>query len=230
MQWKTILENLKREGTLDGLLPIVDVSGSMYSSRIGDIPAQVAIALGLLISQCNTGPFKNKVITFSREPQIFNITGDTLFEQYNCIKEMDAGLDTNFEAVSDLIINYGKFGNIRQEDMPKKIVCLSDMQFNNASSSEHKDISTLYKYLVNKYEKNNYIAPKFIYWNLNSVDETFPVSSKEKGTALISGFSEQLLKVFMTSDDFTPELIVDEILKPYINEVYVDISETIIFL
>lgn len=229
MQWKTIVENVKKEGVLEGLLPIVDVSGSMFSTSNGSIPAQVAIALGILISDCSTGPFSNKVLTFSRKPEFYHVKGDTLFEKFNNIKSMDAGTDTNFEATSDLIINYGKMFNVKQEDMPKKLVCLSDMQFNQASCDrKYKEISTLHKHIVNKYKNNNYEAPSFIYWNLNSDnnnDETFPVSSTEPGTALISGFSEQLLKVFMKHDNFTPELIVDEILSPYIDEVYIDESE-----
>ena len=50
-------------------------------------------------------------------------------------------------------------------------------------------------------------------------DEIYPVSSSEEGTAVISGFSEQLLKVFMKYDDFNPEFILNEILEPYIKDI-----------
>ena len=227
MQWRTIVENIKSTGVFDGLLPIVDVSGSMFSASNGSIPAQVAIALGILISECSSGPFKDKIITFSKNPQFHHITGKTLFEKYNDIKSIDAGTNTDFEATSDLIISYGKIFCVKQKDMPKKVVCLSDMQFDEANTSkEYKELTTLHNHIKNKYKENNYEAPSFIYWNLNSdTDETFPVSSTEPGTALISGFSEQLLKVFMNNDNFTPELIVDEILNPYINEVFIDETE-----
>jgi hypothetical protein len=42
---------------------------------------------------------------------------------------------------------------------------------------------------------------------------------------MISGFSEQLLKIFMTYDEFKPDIIVEEILAPYIKEIFVDDTE-----
>jgi ATP-dependent Clp protease adapter protein ClpS len=42
---------------------------------------------------------------------------------------------------------------------------------------------------------------------------------------MISGFSEQLLKVFMNNDDFNPEKIVYEILEPYKVNVEVDAND-----
>jgi hypothetical protein len=65
-----------------------------------------------------------------------------------------------------------------------------------------------------------YTAPKFIFWNLNSSHkQSFPVNCKTEGTAMISGFSEQLLKIFMTYDEFKPDLIVDEILAQYLPDI-----------
>ena len=156
-----------------------------------------------------------------------------MFDKIHNIRRIDVGLGTNFEATSDLIIKYGIENNIAQENMPKKLVCLTDMQFNKAnkyhqysyeySSKSKQDIETHHKYIIKKYEENNYNAPLFIYWNLNSdTHEIFPVSSSEEGTAVISGFSEQLLKVFMKYDKFTPEFIIDEILQPYMKDVYID--------
>ena len=67
---------------------------------------------------------------------------------------------------------------------------------------------------------------KMIYWNLNADNsKSFPVNDKVKNTAIISGFSEQLLKIFMTYDEFSPEIILDGILEKYIKEVYVHPDE-----
>lgn len=240
LQWRTMVDNIKKDGVLNEVLPIVDVSGSMFSASNGSIPAQVAIALGLLISECSTGMFKNKVITFSDTPELHDIEGETLFDRINNVTQMNSGTSTNFEATSDLIIDFGKKYSLTQENMPKKIICLTDMQFNSSmgrydeeyenddSKKCNEKLITLHKTIIKKYEKNNYIAPKFIYWNLNSDNRnnnTFPVDASEEGTAIISGFSEQLLKIFMKYDEFTPELIVNELLQPYINNIIIDEEE-----
>jgi hypothetical protein len=259
LQWKTMVENIKKDGVLNEILPIVDVSGSMFSASNGSVPAQVAIALGLLISECSTGIFKNKVITFSDTPDFHYIEGETLFDRINNITKMNAGTSTNFEATSDLIIDFAKKYGLTQENMPKKLICLTDMQFNSSIGAYDEEageagedyeageyceagedyeagevkkpddkLITLHKTIIEKYKKNNYIAPKFIYWDLsgdNRNNNTFPVSASEEGTAIISGFSEQLLKIFMKYDEFTPEIIINELLQPYINTIVIDEEE-----
>jgi len=234
LQWKTILKNIQELGLFDKLLPVVDVSGSMFSANNGSIPAQVSIAMGILISQCTKGVFAKKVITFSETPKFHEIRGESLYEQVKDIKEMDWGGSTNFESVSDLIIDMGIKYRLSDNDMPKKIVVLSDMQFNqaqyNAYNAYNNDndnkIELLYETINKKYKTHNYSTPKFIYWNLNSDNNnTFPVDISTNGTALISGFSEQLLKIFMEYDDFTPELVINGILSKYMADVYIDMNE-----
>jgi hypothetical protein len=220
--WNKIIEDVKNNGNLDGVMPVVDVSGSMYTNN--NIPILVSISLGLLICNCNSGVFNRKVISFSRYPKLFEIKGNTLFEQVNELLKIDAGLDTDFEAVSDLIISHAKMYRIPQENMIKKIIVLSDMQF-NAASSGSKNIETLHDFICNKYKEAQYLPPDFIYWNLNSYDQTLPVECNKEGTALISGFSEQLLKAIMKYDKITPEIIINDILLPYLNDIIINEDE-----
>ena len=213
LQWTALLDNVKSQGILKNMLPILDASGSMYNTKGSVAPIYPALALGILISKCVEGPFANKVIAFSEKPSIFEIKGETLFEQVQYIKNnIPVGLNTNFEAVFDLIITTAIMFNIKQEQMPETIVCLSDMEFDTACSLNN-DISnseTLHKYIIKKYDSTIYKSPKFIYWNFNSEhDNIFPISTKSENVAMISGFSEQLLKVFMTNIDFNPENIIN---------------------
>ena len=55
--------------------------------------------------------------------------------------------------------------------------------------------------------------------------KSFPIDSKIENTAIISGFSEQLFKIFTKYDDFTPELVLNGILEPYENDVFIDMKE-----
>lgn len=243
--WKTIVDNVKGSGILGNSLAIIDLSGSMFSASNGSIPAQVAISLGIITSQCCKGMFKNKFITFSENPQLVSLLPDDLYAEYTekgiepslytCFKslvDVEFGFNTDFVKCCKMIIEYGKEHNIDDEDMPKKLFIYTDMQFDEAiaetDESERKScgIETLYKTIVNMFKASDYTPPKFIFWNLNSSHkESFPVSCKTEGTAMISGFSEQLLKIFMTYDEFKPELIVDEILAPYLPEIFIDDSE-----
>jgi hypothetical protein len=251
LQWKTIIDNIKNScgsdssgGSSDILgnsLAIIDLSGSMFSASNGSIPAQVAIALGIITSQCCKGMFKNKFITFSENPELVSLIPDAEYAEYvekgtepslyTCFKslvEVEFGYNTDFVKCCEMIIKYGKDNNICDEDMPKKLFIYTDMQFDEATSdnTENNGIEVLYKTIVKMFKASYYTPPKFIFWNLNSSHkETFPVNCKTEGTAMISGFSEQLLKIFMTYDEFKPELIVEEILAPYLSEIFIDDTE-----
>lgn len=224
-QWKTIVKDIKKSGILDNILAVVDVSGSMFSASNGSIPAQVSIALGLLISECSTNLFKNKVITFTECAEFHNIEGETLKERINSIKNMNWGYSTNFESVAEIIVDFGKKYRILDKDMPKKIIVLSDMQFDEAQNIE-KNNKLPHNIFLDKFKKNNFTSPKIIYWNLNSDNtKSFPVDINENGTAIISGFSEQLLKIFMEYDNFDPNIVLNKILEPYIK--YININKGI---
>jgi hypothetical protein len=239
LQWKTILENVKSCGILGNSLALIDLSGSMFSASNGSIPAQVAISLGIITSLCCNGMFKNKFITFSADPELVSLIPDELYKEYTdkgidpslytCFKsliDVDYGYNTDFVKSCDMIIKYGKDNNINDEDMPKKLFIFTDMQFDEATvdnDTDNNGIETLYKTIVKKFKAVGYTPPKFIFWNLNSSHkESFPVNCKTEGTAMISGFSEQLLKIFMTYDEFKPDLIVDEILAQYISDITID--------
>ena len=241
LQWKSIVDNVKSSGILGNSLAIVDLSGSMFSASNGSIPAQVAISLGIITSQCCNGMFKNKFITFSENPELVSLIPDDLYKEYTnkgiepslctCFKSMidvDFGFNTDFVKCCDMIIKFGIDNNINDDDMPKKLFIFTDMQFDEANidNNENNCVETLYKTITKNFKASGYTPPKFIFWNLNSSHkESFPVNCKTKGTAMISGFSEQLLKIFMTYDEFKPEIIVNEILSPYLHEIVIDDSE-----
>jgi|UniRef100_A0A6C0CCT1 hypothetical protein len=243
LQWRAVVNDVKSSGILGNSLAIIDLSGSMFSASNGSVPAQVAISLGIITSMCCKGLFKNKFITFSDTPELVSLIPDDLYKEYTekdiepslytCFKslvDVEFGYNTNFVKSCEMIIKYGKEHNIADADMPKKLFIFTDMQFDEATvdvvGKEQNGIEVLYKTIVKLFKAADYTAPKFIFWNLNSSHkQSFPVNCKTEGTAMISGFSEQLLKIFMTYDEFKPDLIVEEILAPYLPEIFIDDSE-----
>jgi len=246
MQWRAIVENVRKSGNFDNAISIVDVSGSMFCAKNGSIPAQVAVALGIITALCCKGEFANKIITFSENPELVDLikrdtrdTPDTddIPTLHECIKniiDVDYGFSTDFVKCNEEIIKYAIKYNIPQDKMPKKLFVFTDMQFNNTITGNFERdyrnkrnntnaLDTVYQNIVKLYEANNYTAPKFIFWNLNSdSNEVFPVNCDTEGTAIVSGFSEQLLKIFMNYDEFKPEFIVNEILAPYLKDIIIN--------
>jgi len=72
-QWKALPNYL--ENNKERILPLVDVSGSMETSCGGNLTCMdVAVSLGLYISERNEGPFKDHFITFSSNPVLQHLT------------------------------------------------------------------------------------------------------------------------------------------------------------
>ena len=97
MQWRTIVENVKKSGNFDNAISIIDVSGSMFNAKNGSIPAQVAVALGIITSLCCKGNFANKIITFSEEPQLVDLISPVKIQEKRIKNGDNAVASTNSE-------------------------------------------------------------------------------------------------------------------------------------
>ncbi len=211
-QWNSLPNWM--EGSSERVLPVVDVSGSM-GVPVGGNPnltcMDVAISLGLYISERNEGNYKDAFITFSEDPQLQILDG-SLEERFKQLSRADWGMSTNIEKVYSLILNQAKENNIPQDMMPTKLLILSDMQFDAATNSRwgggSKWNPTSQQMVEKMYEEYGYKLPEIIYWNLNASMSNFPVEFNKVGTALISGLNPSILKSVLGGDEMTPEGIM----------------------
>ena len=210
LQWKTYVDMYKFK-IFDDIIPIVDVSGSMLTSSNKIKPLYVSIAMGLLLAEINKGELHNKIMTFSEKPIFFNITGDTLKDKIKCILSSPYGLNTNFLNIADLLIN---------SSIPyKRIICFTDMQFDNSNNSINYNIQDIHNKFMTKFTENNKPIPELIYWNLNGDYSNYPINNTFKNTSIISGFSEQLLNIILECDEITPNKLMDKTLEPYYDHI-----------
>jgi len=203
-QWKSLPNFM--EGTTERILPVVDVSGSMGSIVSGSITClDVAISLGLYISERNEGVFKDSFITFSEKPELQVLSG-TLKERYEQMSQADWGMNTNLNLVFNLILNQALKHKVLPEDMPSKILIMSDMEFDQATRQSDSAIQMIRR----QYEESGYTLPEIIFWNIQSSGKNFPVRHDESGTALISGLSPSIVKSVLGGKEMTPVSILNE--------------------
>ena len=203
-QWKSLPNFM--EGTTERILPVVDVSGSMGSIVSGSITClDVAISLGLYISERNEGVFKDSFITFSEKPELQVLSG-TLKERYEQMSQADWGMNTNLNLVFNLILNQALKHKVLPEDMPSKILIMSDMEFDQATRQSDSAIQMIRR----QYEESGYTLPEIIFWNIQSRGKNFPVRHDESGTALISGLSPSIVKSVLGGKEMTPVSILNE--------------------
>ena len=211
-QWKAILAKITPEerNHLSGLVPMVDVSGSMYHSTKKPAPIDVAISLGLLVSELNPCPsFHNTIMTFSSNPQFYRVEGDTLYTRVSNLRKAEWGTSTDFAKAFRMILDRAKFFKLIESEMPRTLLVISDMQFNSAGSMSE----TNYKVLEREYMEAGYKVPKLIFWNVNGSLTDFPVTACQSGTALISGFSIEILNDVLKGEEITPFRVMLRILE-----------------
>jgi hypothetical protein len=215
-QWKALPNYL--EGTSDMILPVVDVSGSMSTPAGGSKSVtclDVAVSLGLYISERNEGPFKDAFITFSDNPQLQVLSG-SLKDRYAQMSSSNWGMSTNLEATFKLILDQATKHNLSQDEMPNKILILSDMEFNAATggggwrNEDGKWNPTAQQMIEKMYDAAGYTMPQIVYWNIQSRNGGVPVAFDTQGTALVSGFSPAIMKSLLGGDIESPQQIMDK--------------------
>lgn len=180
--------------TTENTLVVRDGSGSMMGK-----PMDVSTAMAIYMAERSTGEFHNKFITFGAKPKLISLDGmDTLREKLvKTYQETDCS-NTNIRAVFDLILKTAVNSNMHQEDMPKNIVIISDMQFDGQAFNFNK---TLFEKIAQKYLTYGYQLPRLIFWNVNeSYSNVVPIQQNELGVVLLSGYSQNLIKMVMSGE------------------------------
>ena len=202
-QWKVLEEKVKSCGSLEKTLPIVDVSGSMTmiydKKKSGVAPIDVAIGLGLITASCGKGPWKNMVISFHEIPTLIVLRKSGLLARYREISGIPWGGSTDIMKVFSMILDVARKHGLSQDDLPDTVMIFSDMQFNQAGGN-----NTNYEKIDKMYHDSDYERPNIVFWNVNGASDDYPISTDENGTALISGFSPEIMRNLLDGDTLSP--------------------------
>lgn len=178
-------------GSDENALAVIDTSGSMYCDQ-KPIPAAVALSLGLYFAEHNTGAFKDHFIEFSERPQLIQIKGDTFADRLRYVATFSEIANTNLEAVFDLILNAAVKHHVPREELPAKLIIISDMEFD--SCVDHAS-ETNFKNAQKKFAAHGYRLPQILFWNVASRQRQQPVKQNEQGVALISGVTPRIFSM-----------------------------------
>lgn len=188
--------------TTENTLVVRDGSGSMYGK-----PMDVSTAMAIYMAERSTGEFHNQFITFGAKPKLISLDGmDTLREKLvKTYQETDCS-NTNIEAVFDLILRTAINSKMSQEDMPKNIVVISDLQFDGQAFNFTQP---LFKAIAQEYSTYGYQLPRLIFWNVNEYySNVVPIQQNKLGVVLMSGYSQNLVKMVMSGETDPYECLI----------------------
>lgn len=195
--------NLKNyyNGKQENGIAIVDTSGSMSG-----IPLEAAVSMGAYIAERGHGPFANHFITFSSRPELVEFKGVDIVDKFNRARSANWQMDTNIEAVFNLLLNTALSKGTKAEDMPERLYIFSDMEFNGClQDANHKDlcsadaVETLLESIAKKWADVGLELPKVIFWNLDARQENIPALGGR--FSYISGFSMSAIESVLSGKD-----------------------------
>lgn len=207
---ESMWKNIPKPDNFSDTLVVRDGSGSMCQCLPNSTSTilDVANALTIYCSE-NNKTFKNKFITFSQRAEIVDLTSYT--NLYEKLKKLDGYYDysnTDINNVFNLILKTAIKEKLSKEDLPKNILIVSDMQFDEVNSC---DIDSLFETINNEYKKAGYEMPKLIFWNVSYYDNTIPMKNNKNGLILLSGYSTSLMRM-VCSTELDPFKALKEIL------------------
>ena len=201
---------------------VADGSGSMTCNVGGNsrvTALEVANALAIYFAEHSSGDFKDKYITFSSRPQLVDFSQyNSLIDKLRVAYSYSECSNTNIEKVFNLILTTAVNGNMEQEDMPKNVLIISDMEFDSCACcgdgyySFNRPSARLFEVIKKRFEYAGYKMPRLVFWNVNSRTGTIPVKENDLGVALVSGFSTNVCKMIMSGKTDPYECLVETLM------------------
>ena len=216
--WKALPDTVNECGNT---IVVADGSGSMTTTvdKNSSVTAlEVANALAIYFAEHSSGKFKDKYITFSENPQFVDFSHcKTLHDKIQTALAHTEVANTNIEKVFNMILTTAINNCMSQEDLPKNILIISDMEFDSCASCGNdgywvkRPDKRLFDVIAQRYAHAGYKMPRLVFWNVNSRTGTIPVKENDLGVALVSGFSVNIAKMVMSGKTDPFECLLEAI-------------------
>ena len=227
--WKALPDYTSGKG--ENMLCVIDGSGSM-ETRIGNTNftcEDVAISLGVYFSEKMPGQFHDKYITFSENPKLVDLgTCKSLYEKVYEASRHNECQNTNIYKTFRLILDTAKNHGLKQEEMPKNILIISDMEFDGAvdlgASGENDfwngepfneafddSFKTLFEKIGDEYHQAGYELPKLVFWNICSRTGAVPLQQNKNGVILVSGFNPTIASMVFSQKNDPYEVLLEKL-------------------
>lgn len=191
---EALWKNLPAYSANINILPVIDVSGSMATPAYSKYSCRdIAMGLGMYFAEHNTGTYRDLYCTFASKPTFNYLTGSSLYQRAYNLREADWSGSTNLQAVFDNLLQHSL--KYPFSDLPKAVIIISDMEFDEASSSQ-----TNFEAIDTKYKAAGLERPTLIFWRVDVKLNQQPVTFDDNGTILINGYSPAIMKTILSLD------------------------------
>ncbi|MCR4892579.1 MAG: DUF2828 family protein [Lachnospiraceae bacterium] len=199
-QWRQLPDYVE-EGT--NALVIADTSGSMYGR-----PMATSVGLAVYFAERNNGPYHNMFMSFSGTSRIQMLKGETLAQKISSINMNDWAENTNLQAALQHVLDIAVQNHVAQEDMPKSLIVISDMEIDYCGDRNW----SFYEKMAKRFRKKGYQIPNIIFWNVASRHDVFHSDKSRTGVQLVSGQSAAVFRQVMQCIGLNPVEAMEKII------------------
>ncbi|KAB2609242.1 hypothetical protein D8674_012410 [Pyrus ussuriensis x Pyrus communis] len=194
LQWKTMVEEMKKQGKMKNCLAVCDNGIKFVRGKA----TEVLLALGLLVSELTQEPWNGKVVSWHSTLQ--TIQGHDLKSKSEFVTMTD--FEKAFNSILELAVN----DNLLPEQMVKKVFVFNKQQFSHERKFEAKGYGDA--------------VPHIVIWFMSdhcfdSEPEKIGMPWTQRGMTMLSGFSENLLKLLLENEG---EIGPEHVMKAAISE------------
>lgn len=200
LQWKNLPNYLTSNRNV---LVVADSSGSMVGN-----PMRAAFGLAMYFAERNTGIWKDYMMTFSSEPVLVKLIGNTIQEKLKCIPKIVE--DTDFDATMKLVYETALISEA--DDVPD-LVIITDGQFNSMVDNADDTVFEKYKKL---FQEAGLKMPSVTFWNVNDTP-SYQAFGNVSGIQFASGYSFGIFKQVIEGLGMTA---YDAMIKALDNSIY----------
>lgn len=199
--------NYNKVSNLGNTIIVRDGSCSMTCDNA--LPLLIANSMAIYFSQLLSGDFKNKFITFSKEPKLVELKSKDLYGKIIELSKYDDVGNTDISKVYDLLIDAYKEG-IDSKDIIERIIIISDMEFDlcveGVSSFEN---------FKERFDELNIEMPEVIFWNVNARRIHFASDNHQKNIRYISGANPQIMNAILNGENLDNLTFIKEAVNKY---------------
>ena len=178
-QWKA-LPNYVQDGA--NVLVMADVSGSMTGR-----PMATSIGLASYFAQRNHGAFAGLYMTFTSNPHYIHVSRNDSLKAMCEKATVEVGYNTDLDKAFKLVYDTAVNNRVPQEDLPRALVVISDMEIDSYIRYNNMDFLQKWK---QKFRSIGYEMPQLVCWNVEARQDTYLAqSATEKGIKYLSGSS-----------------------------------------
>lgn len=190
-QWKALPNYV--EGN-HNVIVMADISGSMTCDNCR--PMAASTSLGVYFAERNTGSYANLVMTFDSTPHMYELNPHaTLRSRINEVRK-HGGLSTNLDGAFKAIFDLAR----RAGEAPDALVVISDMEIDRymTAGTAFNGMLDIVEKWQDTYAEYGLLAPKIIFWNVESRGNRPLARCSNPGVAFCSGSSASTFKELTT--------------------------------